>query len=853
MISLVTQSDGSARRLPIVSIALALAMAGTFLQLRPETERQRADADSQMLDVIDYFEEHPYVVLPDGMASHLPAERVEEMRAGYEEEWKEVGLVDLPERLVQRAQSNFDGLAQPALARYDALPANVHAFRGADSSEPIRYLDHAVFHASAYAMWLSVVLVLLLGIALEDVWGSIVFGVFCAAMVPLGAMAFGALAPASTQLWLGGSGLVAALLGASTARWFTAGSPRLLGGLPLAIWWLAPVWLCAEYLVARELGWATMTNGPLAVHLATASAGMLLALVIRRVGLEETLTDRWDDSKDRVRNRKLDAALELRGAGKREEALAMLEQSFRKRPDPDTATAMWDVSKELATPEIGAPAALWRVRDAVRSKQLDAAIEYWLELVAALDVIPAEPPVFVKLSEILAEAGRRREASESVDRMLSCGQRLTFAVAQRAAQVVAQTDPELANRVATAAIDGGSLSAREREKLAAFVIEPEAPEPEVDAASVEEAEPLAESRVPGGEPLRVKMRVLPAFKGLRVKKREPARPAPAPSEPDPEPALGESACEVVDPNAIDGASLEEDTLDTAALASATPDSGAGVFAEFDVEGFDLDALDPNALAPDLLGDEAAPPDSLDAEGPAPATASDVAEETGGHEAEEPIDEAIGESRAADPDEVARWNSPGLVEDLSDQLPDAGTAESNAAIDSAALGQPDAPAEPEASVALDASGRLTRPILDDAPPFERERRVIGAVPHSLDAEGIRLDAEGKGKTCVPFARIEAIAVGAVRDLGMKPVVVIDLLMNWSSEPSESLKLLRIRSDQFDPRALVPGATDGVAALRAFIAILVDRALPECLPDEASVLGQPFAMYDSLADHERQTLG
>ena len=113
--------------------------------------------------------------------------------------------------------------------------------------------------------------------------------------------------------------------------------------------------------------------------------------------------------------------------------------------------------------------------------------------------------------------------------------------------------------------------------------------------------------------------------------------------------------------------------------------------------------------------------------------------------------------------------------------------------------------------------------------------------------------GKGKTVLPFERIQALGVGATRDLGEKPVVLIDLILNWGAAPGQPLHILRIRSDRFDPRSLVPCDEPGVPALRAFVVALVEQSSPVCLPDEAAVRGEPFSVHPTVDDHERATTG
>jgi membrane associated rhomboid family serine protease len=772
MISLVTQSDGSARRWPIVSIVIAIAMSVLFFGSAGETKHARGEADAAIAEAIDQFEQYPFVSVPDEMEPYMAAEWVQELRTAYEDQWVAIESPGIPERMRVRVQNEFDERVELALARIDSLPVNVHAFRTLEG-EPLRLFDHVLYHALLPALLLSIAVVLLVGIPLEDAWGSIVFGLYCAVMIPLGPVLFSVLQAGSAVPWIGGSGLAAGLLGATLARWLESGSPRLVGALPLAAWWVLPTWAATEYGVVRGLGWGQVGTAPVEVHLGLAAAGLFLALAIRALGLEDKLSDRWDESKDAVRNPKLEKAMQLRDLGQRDEALSLLTASFAKRADVDVATALWDVSKELGTPEVGAPAVLWRVRDAIRRRQPDVALDFWCELVGVLDVIDVEPPMFVKLAELLIDRDREVDGLLTIERMLCCGKSITAKVALRAAELTAGRDAELTSRVASAAIEGGGSVGREHKQLEELVIKAA---PGLEAFLNSEL-PDAETRVPGGEPLHAKKRVLPAFRGLRAKPAEPVAPSAPPPEPEP-----------------------------------------------DFDAADYDALDPNAICPD----------ALDAE---PGTTDSLAD-------------AVGESSAADPSEIEKWNSPGLIRDLSEELSDA-----ERAADSSMLEEADTPlAALSRGDDCEANAvRETAPMFDAKPEPGRPKRRLDAIPISLDFESLEMDVAGKGKARIPLGRIEAIAVGAVRELGAKPVLLVDLVLNWNSGSSQMLKLLRIRSDRFNPRLLLPGSDSGIEALRAFTAAIIDGARPVCLPDESAVRGKPFAVHDTLAQYEEATTG
>ena len=161
---------------------------------------------------------------------------------------------------------------------------------------------------------------------------------------------------------------------------------------------------------------------------------------------------------------------------------------------------------------------------------------------------------------------------------------------------------------------------------------------------------------------------------------------------------------------------------------------------------------------------------------------------------------------------------------------------------------------EAEAALDAQvaaeQRVVEPIeLDDA---SRNLECIHGVPTGLDVHGIVIELEGGLKKRLPYPRIEAIGVAAVDGVGDKTVLVVDLVLNWVSLTAEPLRLIRLRTDRFDPRQLVPSAADGLQALRAILNRLLEQTDAIALPDQQSVQGKPFAAFRSVEDYQSLVL-
>ena len=97
-----------------------------------------------------------------------------------------------------------------------------------------------------------------------------------------------------------------------------------------------------------------------------------------------------------------------------------------------------------------------------------------------------------------------------------------------------------------------------------------------------------------------------------------------------------------------------------------------------------------------------------------------------------------------------------------------------------------------------------------------------------------------------------AVVAAHGLAARPVVLVDLVLNWNDSGAAPLHVLRLRSDRFDPRKLVPGAADALAALRQLLADLLTRSAAVPLPDADAARGRPFRVFSDPLAYQREVL-
>jgi hypothetical protein len=158
--------------------------------------------------------------------------------------------------------------------------------------------------------------------------------------------------------------------------------------------------------------------------------------------------------------------------------------------------------------------------------------------------------------------------------------------------------------------------------------------------------------------------------------------------------------------------------------------------------------------------------------------------------------------------------------------------------------------PELLEDLEKPGSIPAPI--DLDFKTRTLRVVPARPLEIDNDGLVVEVEGGKKRRVDFAKLDAISVVAVHGLGRKPVILMDLLLNWSTRGDDELKLVRLRADHFDPRSLVSGSDTPLEALRLFADYLLGTAQAIPLPDLQAARGRPFAVLESLEAYHRDVL-
>jgi hypothetical protein len=130
-------------------------------------------------------------------------------------------------------------------------------------------------------------------------------------------------------------------------------------------------------------------------------------------------------------------------------------------------------------------------------------------------------------------------------------------------------------------------------------------------------------------------------------------------------------------------------------------------------------------------------------------------------------------------------------------------------------------------------------------------VTEALPRSLSAEGVEIEKPGDRRLTLPWSRLRALAVVGVHGMGPKPVVLLDLLVDGSGT-ERPLSVVRFRSDRYDPRRLLSGASDPLDALRKVVAKILEHTRVQPLPHDAAARLDPVRMYGSLEEYQDAVL-
>jgi hypothetical protein len=787
---------GWPQKLPIVSLLLVVAFAAVPFGLSKDQGQSEALFEASREKARTFLIRNPRLEVDTLGGLILDPTWLVEMR-GAAVESESGATIQLPTRMLARSQASLDALIANAHAlRISEDPA--WRFGVLDARSPAKnYVVHALVHENLEGLILCVAVLLLAGIALELTWGSLIFSAFVLAAIPLTAQSYRLFDASSGIPWSGGAGLAGALLGAYFIR-------GLGGHFIIPGWILLSGWLGVESFVVRDFWIDDLGGVPWATICAAVGIGALVAGALRLTNFEPNVDSHAAKRASRGPNPVVARAARLRSDGDPHQAFDLIRAAWRDDPKNDEVVeAFFSIAVEVGQPEAAAGAIIPSLRNALRSGDVSRAIEYWFPLASKECDVNLEATALVRLGEALFDAGHPEEALFTLRGALEVG--VSAAQATRIVKVTRDLDDALARRAAVVALNDASLDPRIREELEPLAVVP-------DDSPPTEA-PGAESQPPLDPRVQAEYQSIEADVNADLE-LDSAQPG----------ALGN-----LDENEE---SLNAQALDVGAFSAENLSAENSTGEDEISSDFGFDAGD---LSGDL--DEDFADETL-------VDASVLQQENGSIDFGSPLG-------GSDPlDSLGAETDSDLTPmiDATDELtsplvsPDLDADEQSTVI----FDQPTHISDAPVAVGMSPEGSV--PISES--PL-RPMKALDALPIATSEEWIEIDASPRGKSKIPFSRIQAIAMAAVSGLGNRPVLIVDIVLNGSESVDEPMKLIRFRSDRFDPLGFEPAAANPLAALTTWVQRLQSESNAICLPSR-KILDGEFARFDSLEVYEREVL-
>ena len=109
----------------------------------------------------------------------------------------------------------------------------------------------------------------------------------------------------------------------------------------------------------------------------------------------------------------------------------------------------------------------------------------------------------------------------------------------------------------------------------------------------------------------------------------------------------------------------------------------------------------------------------------------------------------------------------------------------------------------------------------------------------------------GQKAVVLSKVKMISVIRIRPTTEPPFLLIDLIMDTPQKTQSGIiKIIRLSSNRFNPKKLVPKAPNPMVAFRTFIMALMKISKAKPYPTIESVKCQKFVDFVSIKEYEKK---
>lgn len=467
------------RRLPWVTLAIAVLCVSAFLWAQTEGARVDRSIKAAASELRRDFEAHPYLEI-DARSERLLFGPDPEIRESVVTALRTLVRRPFLPYQVREAQARLEKLEATLFEQIDRHPLRRYGLRTAQPGAT-SWITYAFMHVDPLHLLGNLLLLGLAGLCVEELFGRALFAGLYLGSALASAALFVQLDPGLETPLVGASGAVAGVMGAFAVR---CGTTRIRffywmlvsGTFSAPAWVVLPLWFGNEWVSALWLDRLNGSAGGAGVahwaHIGGFAFGAAVALVVRLLRLEE----RWispaiESSLTFTENSDLAHALELSSQGDPQAALDALATALRRDPDNyEAAVAYWDQARALGCPLQAAPAFSRLVDRDVFHGELSLALRHIRELRDIAPEFELHPAILVRLATELGGSGRQEEAASVWSICVGeKGERLTPPVALRAARAMAPQHPTQASQIANAVLEREELAPALRRDLESLI------------------------------------------------------------------------------------------------------------------------------------------------------------------------------------------------------------------------------------------------------------------------------------------------------------------------------------------------------------------------------------------------
>jgi membrane associated rhomboid family serine protease len=431
--------ETTVRRMPWVTLTIiGLCLVAFILTVIAQSSEGIVTSREQR--AVEFWAEHPYLALDPQLKGHIYYSLLQQ------------GASEIPppddDALREDEQRELDNLVAAVFEARDSSPYFRWGLVPA-RPRPIAWLTHMLMHAGLFHLLGNLFILYLVGPSLEDVWGRPMFSLFYVAAGLAAAAFFVAGHPDIDEPLVGASGAIAGVMGAFAVRFWNTRITFFYWVFFLKIYtgsFAAPAWLMLGLWAAVQVAFmsglwafttvADMGNVAFSAHVAGFVFGVFVALLVRKLAIEERIVEPSIETRTVVHEAKaIEEAFDLAREGRTEEAMVFLETELERNPrDADAASGLWNLAVASGTEQRVARRMIRPLEAAARSGDDGLPGLCWGELLRKVPEIDIPPAVAVRLGEIVMAAGLATDAEATlrwlegrVDRTTPVGQLVRMA------------------------------------------------------------------------------------------------------------------------------------------------------------------------------------------------------------------------------------------------------------------------------------------------------------------------------------------------------------------------------------------------------------------------------------------